>query len=375
MDTERIKNELGSIADSINSRYDGIKKAQETQQEQLDSLSHGLKTGAVGGGNFNRSFENQLTKALVESEQFQAVRNKSAREANINLNLKASDIFTSTNLTGDVIGATRVPGVVYNPERTQHIRELLPMGSTDSNSIEFYRESAIEDNTAMVGEGQLKPASDFSMTAVRTEIKKLATSLTVSEEILDDMAALSSYISSRFTQKLLNLEDTQLLYGSGVGVNLQGLTTVASPFTGAAMPANSNLFDLLRTIVTRAQVSYYRPTAIVLHPNDVLTLSLLKDSEGRYLFQNLMNGAGLSIAGTPIVESTVMLPGNFLVGDFARGAQLFQRMGISVRVYDQHLDFAQRNKVLFVIEERIGLAIYRPEAFIYDSIADSLAGV
>lgn len=381
MDYEKVKEQVKQLAEHVNVQVDkyvdGYKKELAVQQEQLDHISTQLKKGAAGGGfTMQKSFEDELMNGLEKSDQFTALKNKTSREANINLeHLKAADILTSTNITGDVIGATRVPGFKHSPERTEHIRELIPMGNTNSNTVEFYRESRLEDNTAMVAEGGLKPASDAALQAIRTTVKKIATSITVSEEIMDDLPALTSYITSRFSKKLLNLEDSQLLYGDGLGNNLRGITRDATPYTGGAFPAGSNLFDLLRRIVKQAKVTYYNPSAILLHPDDALTLSLLKDSQGRYLFPNLMNGQGMYVAGVPVIESTVMTPGFFLAGDFRLGAQIFQRKGIMVKIFDQHADYAQKNKLLFVIEERLALAVYQPQAFIYDSIADSLATI
>ena len=54
----------------------------------------------------------------------------------------------------------------------------------------------------------------------------------------------------------------------------------------------------------------------------------------------------------------------FLVGAFGTGAQLYDRQAASVRVSEQHSDFFVRNAVVVLVEERMALAVKRPESFV-----------
>jgi HK97 family phage major capsid protein len=67
--------------------------------------------------------------------------------------------------------------------------------------------------------------------------------------------------------------------------------------------------------------------------------------------------------GLPIVRTNAMASKQTLVGNFAMGATLFDRSQSGVRVFEQHADYAATNKVLLRAEERVALAVNRPDFF------------
>jgi HK97 family phage major capsid protein len=75
----------------------------------------------------------------------------------------------------------------------------------------------------------------------------------------------------------------------------------------------------------------------------------------------------------PIIANTAVTLGDFLVGDFASGVQLFDRLQANIRFFEQDEDNATKNLVTVVAEERLALPIYRPTAFIYGNFATALA--
>jgi hypothetical protein len=55
--------------------------------------------------------------------------------------------------------------------------------------------------------------------------------------------------------------------------------------------------------------------------------------------------------------------GKALVGD-GSGAQVFERRGVTIRVGNQHSDWFVSNKIAILAEERLALAVYRPDLFV-----------
>jgi HK97 family phage major capsid protein len=75
-------------------------------------------------------------------------------------------------------------------------------------------------------------------------------------------------------------------------------------------------------------------------------------------------GAEARLWRLPMVSTPAITEGYALVGSFGIGATLYDRMEGSIRVAEQHSDFFIRNAVAILAEERLALAVKRPESFV-----------
>jgi HK97 family phage major capsid protein len=66
----------------------------------------------------------------------------------------------------------------------------------------------------------------------------------------------------------------------------------------------------------------------------------------------------------PVVQSTGLTEGAFLVGAFGLGAQLWDREQANIRVSEHHADYFARNMLAILAEERLAITTYRPESFV-----------
>ena len=64
------------------------------------------------------------------------------------------------------------------------------------------------------------------------------------------------------------------------------------------------------------------------------------------------------------VLPAVIAEGTSLVGAFGTGAQLYDRETANIRISEQHEDFFVRNAIVILAEQRMALAVKRPEAFV-----------
>jgi HK97 family phage major capsid protein len=68
-----------------------------------------------------------------------------------------------------------------------------------------------------------------------------------------------------------------------------------------------------------------------------------------------------------------MAQGKFLTGAFNLAAQVFDRMQAAVIISTEDRDNFIRNMVTLLVEERLALAVYRPEALIYGTLTAKVA--
>lgn len=383
---ELAKNSAAEKGDKISADFKAEIKALTEKYaktaEQVNQLDVDYrKNGFQGKG---MTYSEALKGQLQKSEGFNSFKSKTNRSARVDLKgfnlLYKADMDSDTNLvdaTGvAVIPPTRVPGVFYTPDRPQHVRQFLPIGTTSSNKIEYLQETAITDATASTAEGAAFPQSEVTVTAVRSDVEKIGTRLDFTEEMLEDWDQFTSYLSVRFGKKVLVREDQQLLYGTGTSPQLQGISGVASAFN----PPNATLgsavqeIDVLNQAVSQIRQDEYMANAIMLNPADVHNIFGLKDADNNYLYGGpILAGSPLVIAGVPVIGITAVTSGDFFVGDFNLGCQLFDRKMPEIEFSYENQDNFEKDRVTAKIRERIAFPIYRTDAFVYGDFASAKA--
>jgi len=73
------------------------------------------------------------------------------------------------------------------------------------------------------------------------------------------------------------------------------------------------------------------------------------------------------------VDTQAMTLDNFLVGAFKLGAQIFDREDANVEISTEDQDNFIKNLVTIRAEERLALAVYRPESFVKGAFATALS--
>ncbi len=279
-----------------------------------------------------------------------------------------------TSLTTDAPGSvgalvqpTRASPVLL-PQRRMTIRALLAPGTTDSNSIEYEREKLFTNNADVVAEGAAKPQSEIQFEDATASVRTIAHWMRASVQILADVPALRSMIDNRLRYGLAFKEETQILNGSGTGQSLPGLITNATAYAAPGGLEAASPVDVVRLMILQVALSEYPANGIVLNPIDMAAIEMLKDGEGRYLIGNPQGTVDKRLWGLPVVETQAMGVDKSLVGAFDLAAQIFDRQDATVEVSTEDADNFTKNKVTIRAEERLALAIYRPQALVYGDL-------
>ncbi len=336
-----------------------------------------------------------IGEMFLDSAEFKAL-NGGRNGANMPAPWMASVSLTGFNVK-DVYSAlpTGNPGafgtiqrdpIVTPPTRTKRVRDLFPTRTTTAAVIEYFRQLGFTtisgggtNNAAAVAERGtgaasasfgLKPQSSFAFVGEQAPVRTLAHWEAAHRNVLADEPQLRSIIDNELMYGLRLLEDNQILNGDGTGENLLGVLQTPGIQTyawsdGATSPVADTKADALRRAATLAFLAYYEPTGIVLHPNDWEDIELTKDANGQYLVAvSVAMGGEPRVWRMPVVDTPAMTEGTALVGAFGTGAQLYDREQASIRISEQHSDFFVRNAIVILAEQRLALAVKRPEAFV-----------
>lgn len=311
-----------------------------------------------------------LGQRFVESEDVKSWLESSPTSGKADLRVKA-DLTTLTTdadgSVGDGVAPTRLPGVQEQAQRRMTVRDLLSQGRMDGNTIEYVQETGFNNNAAPVAEGATKPQSDIKLDLKSSSAKVIAHWMKASRQALDDVSFLRSMIDQRLIYGLSYAEENQLLNGDGTGQNLSGLVSNATAYSAAFTPAGATAIDTMRLAMLQAALAEYPATGHVMNPIDWARIELTKDSEGRYIIGNPQGTLSPTLWGLPVVPTQAMGVDKFLTGAFKLGAQIFDRWDARVEAGYVDKDFTN-NMVTLLAEERLALAVYRPEAFIYGDL-------
>lgn len=339
-------------------------------QEALDKLILDNQKTRVVVGTEKKHFKELLADAIQENMgQIEKFAKKESREANFQLKAVGDMtlISATTFPTADVSVTDLRPGIIEQPKRRLHIRQLLSGGSMSGSHYAYVKEIAGEGAIAPTAEGALKPRLDLRLQEVSTPAETIAGIVKVSRKMLRDVKGLTTFLQSRLPEKLLRVEDTQILNGDGISPNISGITDAGNftPYAGVAQVWVEQLVGA----VTQLEESDRDANGILVRPADYATLLLNRAAGGAGTYDlprelvTYTNGQ-LYVAGVPVFKSTAANPGQFIVGDWVQGANLIIQEPPILQFFEQDEDNVQKNMVTVRIEETIALPIYGNDYFV-----------
>ena len=343
-----------------------------TLNEQLATLEQKVLEGTKGAPETPKT----MGEMFVGDEKVKSFLAQANPRGRVDFQTKATLTSLTTDAAGsvgDAIQNTRLPGILPLPQRRMTVRDLLSQGQMDGSTLEYVKETGFTNSAGMVAEGNAKPQSDIKLELMSTSAKVIAHYMKASRQVLSDVAQLQSIINNRLLYGLAYKEEGQLLNGDGTGQNLLGIIPQATAYSPAVALADLNMFDVLRLAMLQAALAEYPATGHVLHPTDWAGMETLKDSHGRYIIGNPQGTTTPTLWGLPVVATQAITVRKFLTGAFKLGAQVFDRWTARVEIATENEDDFIKNLITALAEERLALAVYRPEAFIYGDLDTALA--
>jgi HK97 family phage major capsid protein len=368
---EEIK-AFGKIADETKAEITKQVEASAGMQGRLVAIEQAL---AALKTETSKDKRESIGARVVSGEAFKAWKEGNfSNKLHLEITNAITELGSGEGAAGEIIQPQRVAGWITPPMRTLTVRDLLPKGRTTSNSIEYVQEVGFTNSAAPVAEGAQKPESSLSFTLRTSPVRTIAHWLQASKQVLADIPQLQSYIDTRLTYGYRLVEEEQLLAGDGTGQNLLGLIPQATPYDRTRSKVGDTRIDIVRRAMTQLRLAEYAPDAIVMHPTDWEDIELQKNSQGSYIWANPRGLLGPTLWGLPVVESTSLAEGEFLVGAFKIAAQIWDREDIGIDISTEDRDNFIKNMVTIRVEGRLALVVYRPESFIFGDFNEDVSG-
>lgn len=340
---------------------------------ELDRLTVGMTSatstsrGGRGGGSIGQQIINsELGQWLVANRgKFPSGTWQSPVSSEVGFDLHATTLDESSGSGGQLVTVDYQRGILPLPLTPLTIADLMAPGTTTSNSVGYMKETTATNAAATVAEGAPKPESTLVFTAVTDPVRKIATWIPVTDELLEDVPAMQAYLDARLRLFVQIVEDDQLLNGDGTAPNISGILDRPAIATPIARVAETNPDVILKQINAIETATRLPVDGIVMHPTNWNNILLLKDANGAYVagggpFATPQRKTlwGRNVAVTPAVTANTAV-----VGAFKTASQFFRRGALRVEASNSHSDFFVKNLIAIRAEERGALCVYRENAF------------
>jgi HK97 family phage major capsid protein len=379
--------------DDAEANIEQMKRVEDLGREIGPAVSP-LDRIQVGDGPADRIIQNAqktLGEAFVNSDGYKNAVQMYKEKGSLPMGFSTGQVALEAKGTllegagggGGALAATVpqvVPGVVDKLFQQLTVADLFLQGQASTTSIRYVVEGTATSGAAGVAEAGLKPESALGLTTTDEPVKKIATILPVSDEMLEDAPQIQAYINGRLALFVRIEEERQLIRGTSGGNEVQGLLTSRSvPVYAGGTAAGNKAEQLFKAMNGMRGSAFVEPEWAIVNPADWQDMRLLKDTAGQFFgggpFMGQYGNNGMvsatgqvqgltdGIWQKPVYVTGAIGAGTAIVGSRS-SAQVWRRGGLSVEATNSHSDYFQRNLVAIRAEERLALAVYRPNGFV-----------
>jgi hypothetical protein len=336
--------------EDIESLKSELATAQKEQMVQLNKTlkEYGLAIEKLNKNNSERSLISNATsvKDSLSTEENKAKLNAlkglnkaSAEQNGITFEIKAAGtMLESTNVSGgNVPVEQRIAGLNLIATRQLRLMDLFAKGAASSNIISWVYQANRDGAAGGTAEGDTKNQIDFDLVVASQAVVKRTAFIKISTEMLDDIDFIQSEINNELMRLLMLDIELTAYSGNGTAPNLNGIRTVATAFaagTFAATVDNANEADVLTVAINQIAIANQEaPNAILMHPSDITKLKLYKVSatDRRYIDRLIFIGNTLTLDGVPMIGSTLVTAGTYLVGNFNMST-MYQKNAVTINM-------------------------------------------
>ena len=366
---QKVGVQIREYRDEADQRMNGLQANMQGIEQKLAMLEHGgsgisLRSGGPAAGE-------KAVKMMLEDSDFKSL----ALRAEGGMSVGAFDVRVKVGggIRNAIVNENGTSGVSSTfpaqPERTgifgpvlPHLTliDALPHRPTTRDSVEFVQVGVTGNAGVQESEGAEKEELEFNGELETAQIVTIAGHTTASTQVLADVPALEQLINNVLSQKVRLKLENQLMNGSGIGQNIDGLLMQAAAIlpTIATTPA-----DAYGEVMLRMADEGFSPSLAIMNPLDWYQLLLTRKSavDQSYVFGSPIMPIPPALWNTRVVLTSTIAEGNGLVID-PGFVTVLDRELVSVAVSRHHKDNFTRNLITILAELRAGLEVTNQNA-------------
>lgn len=288
----------------------------------------------------------------------------------------------------DASGGYTVPTVISN--------EIIRKATTDygvarrlfsvrnfsgpGNEVQLFTEGD-EAVAFWTDEGAKKSSTGITLGIITLGLKKLAAIVPFTDELLEDTSLnLTELISSSVARAIAKKEDAAFFSGTGTPYTGMFNATDVNIVRSGSTAMTTLTTDQLQDVIDATPSEYAGNGKFLLNRLFMSVYRKMKDTTGRYLFNDATAGSPASLMGyEAIVSDVAPAPGVAGVnkpilafGDFKRAGVVATKGGLAVKLLDQatvwdtdnstEINLAQQDMTALRFVERVGFKLVVPTA-------------
>ena len=303
---------------------------------------------------------------VIQHDEFKAFAKQKAAGGNRTIHFPELGLAELKTLFLTTAGwppeSTRTGLVVDAVTRPIQVIDIMPKSATGQSLVVFMQETTRTHAAAEVVEGDQVAESTFELTEANSPVRRIGSSVPVTDDQLEDVAQVESYLNGRLSFGVMQRLDGQILVGDGIAPNLDGLENVAGIQT-QARGTDPNVDAFFKAMTLVRVTGRAMPTHILIPPTNWETIRLSRTTDGIYIWGQPSERGPDTMWGLPVVQIEAGTANLGWVGSFSpQWISLAERKGVTVEmglVDDQFTGFRQTLRA----SGRWALVVGRPAAF------------
>lgn len=374
--TEADLARVDEIVDSV-AKMDAQAAARKAASDKLAAIAERAPKAAKAVSDVVEVVGKTAGERFVLSPEWQAFKSRFASgfsSATDQVDLVVRDLVgkadvahRGTATTGG--SAFHLGSPVDDEVRAQYgpLLSAITTGTTDAAVIPYRALTAVTPGPDIKAEargdsgtgaaGGVFPLATIATRADTATTTTIGEALPVTDEELADDSVMVTLVGEVLMALVMQKIEGEIVSGTATGDRPRGIIGAPGVRTQAKVgTGNDAIFNTLRKALTALGDSA-QGAQIVLNPEDLESVDLAADKNGRYLGAGPFGSLNLQLWGHKVIASTAVAKGTAIVGDL-KAYELYWREQYVAQVFNQHSDYALRGLSLLRGKSRV-IGVFR----------------